>query len=548
MHLRHLWLNCGLLFVAVWGWTANLSAADRLAPAQAAQEADRLLAEDLNLEQLPGATPANPADDETFLRRVTFDLVGRPPTTAEITEFALDPAVDKRAVAVRRLLADEQFGQNWSRYWRDVIMYRTSDPRGQIASGALQTYIAEKFNANASWQDIAKDFITATGDVRENGATAIIMAQQGMAEETTAEISRIFMGIQIQCAQCHDHPTDRWKREQFHELAAFFPRIAVRPRQADGQRSFEVVSVNGGRPGRPGGGGNRGSGRGEHYMSDLENPSARGTLMTPKFFVNGWKSELGKTDEERRDLVANWITSSSNEWFAKAFVNRVWAELVGEGFYEPIDDMGPDRQCSAPKTMDYLAQQFIEQRYDIKWLYETVASTEAYHRESLPRREVTDAPFAGNCNQPLRGDQLFSSINAALGLNEQSQQQNRQRGPYGQGGPRAAFNQTFGFDPSNPREEITGSIPQALYMMNSPQINGPIRGNGRNTSLGRLLAEEQSDEAVAAELYLRCLSRQPKESELQICLDHVKESNDRAAAFEDVLWALVNSAEFMHRK
>jgi hypothetical protein len=198
--------------------------------------------------------------------------------------------------------------------------------------------------------------------------------------------------------------------------------------------------------------------------------------------------------------------------------------------------------------MDHLAQQFIAQRYDVKWLYETVAATEAYQRESKPRREVDQTPFAGNCNQPLRGDQLYTAINSALGLAEQGQQQARQRGPYGQGGPRAVFNQTFGFDPSNPREEVTGSIPQALFMMNSSLVNSPIRGNARNTSLGRLLEEESNDEAVAAELYLRCLSRQPKEAELQVCLEHVKATNNRSEAFEDVLWALVNSAEFLHRK
>ncbi len=195
-------------------------------------------------------------------------------------------------------------------------------------------------------------------------------------------MSRIFLGIQIQCAQCHDHPTDRWKREQFHELAAFFPRIAVRPVRVDGKRrSFEVVSFDKGnsKKRRPRGGNL------EHHMPDLEHPEETGKLMQPVFFVTGQKLDAGVPDAERRETVADWMTSRENRWFAKAFVNRMWSELVGRGFYEPVDDIGPDRQCSAPKTLNYLSNRFAANKYDVKWLLATITSTEAYGRQSRSR-------------------------------------------------------------------------------------------------------------------------------------------------------------------
>jgi Protein of unknown function (DUF1549)/Protein of unknown function (DUF1553) len=493
---------------------------------------------------------AQRADDETFLRRVSLDLAGDSPSPEEITAFALDPSADKRAKAVERLLADTRFGENWARYWRDVIMYRRTDDRAQIVGPTLEAYLAEQFNRNAPWSEIASSFITATGDIREKGETALIMAQMGQAPEIAAETARIFMGVQVQCAQCHDHPTDRWKRKQFHELAAFFPRVDVRPVRNADKRTFQVVSRDfqlprrAANPNRP----NRDI---EHYMPDLKDPGSKGTLMQPVLFVTGQKLDTGASDTQRREALAEWLTAKKDPWFAKAFVNRIWAEMVGEGFYEPVDDMGPDRTCSAPKTLDILAMAFASRNYDVKWLYRTIAATEAYQRESRSRREPGEgAPFVANCPQPLRADQLYDALVSALGIKEPDFL--RQRGGANplalQRGPRGEFNRTFGFDPSQRRDEVASSIPQALVMMNSPIVNRAINARNAQSMLGQILAETKDDEAVATELYLRCLAREPKPEELKTCLAHLREAGNRGAAFEDILWALVNSTEFLHRR
>ena len=198
-----------------------------LAPREAARQVDQQLAAEIPATASPQAAPL--VNDETFLRRISLDLIGRSPTPEQITRFVLDSDPDKRAKLTDRLLADDRYAENWGRYWRDVIFYRRTEERALLAADACTDYLTEQFKKNTPWDQIATAFTTATGDVIEHGEAGIILAQGGETEGTVAEISRIFLGIQIQCAQCHDHPTDRWKREQFHQLAAFFPRVALRP-------------------------------------------------------------------------------------------------------------------------------------------------------------------------------------------------------------------------------------------------------------------------------------------------------------------------------
>lgn len=514
-----------------------------------AAKVDRLLAEELFGEE---TDVAELTDDVNFLRRVSLDLIGELPTAEAITAFALDSSPDKRAQAVNRLLENPQFGENWARYWRDVVMYRRNDERALLASQSLVRYLTEEFNAGTPWDEVAREMITASGNVSQEGATGLMAAQWGEVPDTAAEVSRILMGIQIQCAQCHDHPTDRWEREQFHTFAAFFPRIAVRAIREPGgkRRGFEFVSRERERTRAKDKKKEKGEDKDvvgpEHYMPDLADPSARGTLMEPEFFVTGQTLETGLTDDERRERLSRWITSRNNPWFAKAYINRVWAELVGEGFYEPVDDMGPDRECSAPGAMDLLAEQFVAHAYDVKWLYATIMQTNTYQRASQARRDYEETPFAANCPQPLRSDQLFNALVAALDVPEPEEPQRGRPSKFAQG-PRAEMARVFGYDPSDPRDEISGAIDQALMLMNSPNFDKAIQATNKKTLLGRLLAESDDDEMIVTDLYLRCLAREPEDAEVQTCLDYIAEVNDRPEAFEDILWALINSTEFLYR-
>lgn len=520
--------------------------AQKSSPADVARRVDASLAAEA------GADLANMpiVDDETFLRRASLDLIGDIPTPEEVTAFVLDPSSNKREAAVDRLLADSRFGENWGHYFRDVILYRRSDDRGQIAGPSVQRYLAEQFNKNVGWDKIARDFVTARGDVRDEGATAIIMAQMGQPPEVAGEMSRIFLGVQIQCAQCHDHPTDRWKRTQFHELTAFFPRIAVQPVKGDGEkRSFAVVSRD--REPRVAPKDGKYRGQLEHFMPDLKDPAAKGTEMRPVFFLTGKKIDFGTPDAKRRETLAEWFTAKNNPWFAKAFVNRIWAEMVGRGFYEPIDDLGPDRTATAPKTLDILSMAFANHDYDVKWLMRAIAATSAYQHISQTRGTKATAPFAAATPQPLRGDQLYDALRSALAVDDfdlARAERFKAKGGRLQQGARFEFNRTFGFDPSLPRDDVAASIPQALMLMNGPMLQRAMNAKQPSTLLGKLMAQNLDDREVVGELYLRCLAREPKPDEVHTCLAYISATKNRPEAFEDILWALLNSTEFSQRK
>lgn len=588
---------------------------DRGGASEVALEVDRLINQEL---VAAGVEAAGISSDEDFLRRVTLDISGTLPTARDVTLFGLDTKRTKRDSAIERLLETDAFAESWARYWRDVIFVRATNARSGFANRTFVDWMTDNLRQNRSWDEIVTDIVTATGDVRENGETALIFAQEGEPEDVAGEVSRIFMGIQMQCANCHDHPWDSWKRQQFHELAAFFPRISVRPvREENRLQTYEVVSVNTGanpqrrfqelkenvdrlfrfadhnRDGkltktevgrtplaRPfdvlleRGDKNKdgglsvteikelefpmpqqvGRGSTEHYMADLNDPASPGKKIEPKFFVTGYRPKSGLSDLERRETFSKYLTSPKNEWFSKAMVNRMWAEMTGEGFYMPIDDMGPDRDASFPEVLDLLASQFASNGYDIRWLIKTIALTETYQRQiQAPSDEFSGVPFASATPTRLRGDQLYSSIMTVLGgENAQPRSMSRQMGA-GAGmyararSPRDQFAVLFGFDPSTPQADLTGNVPQALFMMNSPQLASQINARGF-TRLAGLLRRFRNNEDALIELYLMVLSREPSDREMKIAEEYLTEVGNREEAFEDLMWSLLNSSEFLSKR
>ena len=409
-----------------------------------------------------------------------------------------------------------------------------------VVTRALEEFVAEQFNADAPWSETAAAFITASGNVLQDGETAIFAAQQSETAETAAEISRLFLGVQIQCAQCHDHPTDRWTREQFHEFAAFFPRVSFRPQKNGDKRTF-IVQGQDKAPRRRRA--NAQAASLEHRMPDLDDPSAPGETMTPAFFIGDERLDLGVPDAERRQAIADWITASDNEWFAKAFVNRVWSELIGWGFYPLVDDLGPDRDCAAPQTLNALADEFVASGYSVKHLMRTIARTEIYQRPEMWRYLPEEHYTAGGDPGRLSSEQLFNAVRIALDVPTPLGSEGR---PARAAGPKREFTLTFGYDPSLSDDDVTSSIPQALLLMNAPQLRRFLTARP-GMMLTRLLRQNPSDEGAVEALYLRVLSREPNRRELQTARRHVGAAKNRAEAYEDLLWALVNSAEFGHR-
>ncbi|MEX0728985.1 MAG: DUF1549 domain-containing protein [Planctomycetaceae bacterium] len=605
--------------VTTWGDDSAQSAlVDLSNSAAVAAEADRLIDAEL---QKNGLTPAALTKDEDFLRRVTLDLTGTVPSPKDVTLFGLTQDDGKRAAQIDRLLQSDDYAENWARYWRDVVFYRATEPRARAAAPTFEKWMADKLKANVSWDAIATEIITATGDVQADGQTGLIFAHMGDTEEIAAEVSRIFMGIQIQCANCHDHPSDQWKRQQFHELAAFFPRVNVRRKpKTGGGAGFEVVSFTPQNGGNAKGKGNdnarqkflenpesfikrldadndsllsknevpqankqltrifdrlleRGDtnkdgklsadeikkiqppnnqrrGQAEHFMPDLNNPASRGTLMEPVFFVSNAKVKTELGDVDRRNELASHLTSVDNPWFAKAFVNRIWSEMLGEGFYTPVDDIGPSREATYPEVLELLSKAFVANKYDVKWLFRTVALSQTYQRNIRAQSAAELTPtFAASNPTRLRADQLYSSLTEVLGIDQIGGGGRQARGALRRGdrSPRGAFNELFGFDPSTPQDDLVGEVPQALFMMNSPILNNLNRAEGQ-TRLAQLLKDYPENDDAVIELYLLVLSREPSKSELTICQDFIKEAGNRGEAFEDIQWSLINSSEFLSKR
>lgn len=492
-------------------------------------------------------TPSARTTDEQFIRRVTLDLTGKLPLPADVTEFAADKDSQKRAKLIDKLLASDDFARHWGRYWHDVIVSRATDERIKRggATKAFEDWMTEQLKANRNWAQIARDMITADGALKygpenndpSNGAAVFLLCHQGAdaAVERAAETSRVFLGIQIQCAQCHDHPSDIWKRNQFHELTAFFARLReqrIRQPGGGGLQGIELVS-------RP---------NGEHQMPNLADPK-KSTTIQPKF-LTGEPFSSGRADGDRRKALATWVTSSDNYWFSAAFANRAWAEMMGQGFYQPVDAMGPLQQATYPNVLLRLASSFQASEYDVKGMFRLIANTEAYQRQiRLGDSADEHLHFAGAYPTRLHADTLWDALVGALGPMQQGPRPPLP-GPAGRGGRfglERQFKDAFTFDPSTKADEVEGSIPQALMLMNNPAIVGQMRASG-NTVLAKILNAYPSDDEAIRMVYLRTLARKPTTKELDTCLAYVKKVGDRAEAFEDILWTLINSTEFQTKR
>jgi hypothetical protein len=532
---------------------ARLGLAERVVepPTITPADIDTMLAEALAESKV---APAKLTSDEEFIRRAYLDVAGKLPSPEEVAAFAREKDPKKRAKLIDRLLDSDDYATNWARYWRDVIAYRaTFEQRFLIHYETFEDWLAGQFRENRPWDEIARAMIAGAGSNRETetGHVVFQVAHQAQPVEVAGEVSRIFNGVQIACAQCHDHPTDPWKREQFHEFAAFFAGTRARREneKIDGRnRAIGIKIVTQGRP--------------RYTMPDLEDPT-KSIPVEPKFFFASTEEKVPSnlSAQERRELAAAYVTGQDNPWFAKAFVNRVWYALMGEAFYNPVDDMGPARDPEAGALLDRLATEWARGGYDVKWLYRTLLNTRAYQRQNRSTRtEAGRTAFASACPSRLRADQIVDALQQALGLelDRPAARGGDRRAPQGvaanlvarnrrQGGPRVQLNALFGADPSVPNDEVLGTIPQALFLMNSPLINRAINAN-RGGMLGQLLAENPDNAAALNALYLRVLSRRPTDGEAKTCLKYLATVGNRREAFEDLLWALINSTEFISRR
>lgn len=485
------------------------------------------------LRQALGQADFEVVDDAEFLRRATFDALGRPPRLEELEAFLADTSDNKREAAIERLITSPEFGNNWATYWTDVIAYRVPEPELTFLDYTpLRQWLASEINSGRPWSKTVSELLTASGKVGDRPAAAFVGFHQANPQRLTAETTRVFLGVQVQCAECHDHPFVDLSRETFHHLAAFFARTQAKLPWNE-SAGIEVSD----------------RGKGEYKMPDAHDPR-KGEVMQPAAFGTQ-PLELGTDDATRRTALAAWLTAPDNPWFAKAYVNRVWARLMGRGFCEPVDDLSELADTVLPEIHQAVADHFAASDFDHRAVFRLLMRTRAYQRRVLG--VDADHPLAALQHVRLRGDEVFYALATGMRLpnitppKEKPTAENRFPVP-----PKSTqdlVNQAFGYDPSLPTDLIRWTMQQAMFMMNNRQIQQQINAAAdANTLLAELLQQHDDNAAVVEQLYLRLLARRPTSREQQILGEHLAAVGDRRAAFEDVLWSLINSAEFVTRR
>jgi hypothetical protein len=492
---------------------------------------------DVAFRQTLGRTSLSPlVDDETFLRRVSLDLTGRLPSQEIARTFAADQSQDRRAHLVEKLLASEAHAVNWGRYWRDVVTYHTQASNNYLRWELFDAWWTTQIRRNRPWDQIVMSLVTAEGINDEVAPVNYLTALYGNPIEAAATTSRVFLGQQIQCAECHHAKTAPWwKREQFHELAAFFGRARlIQHKDVDGRGTPYAIE---------------GREAGQYLMTDKKDPSHL-IPMQPRF-LTGEAVSLDASDRERRDALARFMTAPSNPWFARAYINRIWTSLMGWGFYPGVSDLGSS-QPIFPEVLALLEKDWIASGHDMRWLFRTITATEAYQRQIQPPSSAVRQPLPAVCPTRLRPEQVFEALVSALGFDENDKEI---PAPAPSSAPAARRHvglrhmvyYAFKANPSAAPREVQGTIPQALLMMNSALVHSYTSARGK-TVLGRLVAEGRTDDQIVAELYQRTLARRPSEREIVTCRRYITRVGDRYEALEDVFWALLNSSEFLMKR
>src|SRR5262245_14813494 len=393
-------------------------------------------------------TASPKSDDAEFIRRVYLDLVGVIPPAEKVTAFLESKDADKRAKLIDELLNDPRFGSSLAETWANLMIPRESNNK-RLNNTPLKTWLAEKFNKNVPLDKLVHDLLVATGTQDENGATTYFVANNSV-DKITGNVSRMFLGVQLQCAQCHNHPFTDWKQTEYWGMAAFFmnTRISATPQQA--AKKGTPISVTE----TPGGfkGGKKGGGLPE------------GAKMVPAKFLAAEEPKVTKS-EPLRPVLADWMTSRNNPFFARAMVNRFWYQLLGRGIVNPVDDMHDDNNPTHPDLLAALAEQFKNNGHDLKYLMRAICNSDAYQRTSRPAgdNQSDKEYYSHRAVRALSPEQLYDSLVSVVG--RPTGGEGRPGAFAGKKGPpitgRDGFINFFLIDEANPLEYQAG-IPQAL--------------------------------------------------------------------------------------
>lgn len=483
-------------------------------------EVDRLVFAKLQHLQIE---PSELCSDSDYLRRATLDIAGRLPTTEEARIFIEDTSADKRAQLVDRLLESNDYATFWSMKWGDLLR---SNSRRVSATGVhrLRRWLFDVVKNDMPLDQFARELLTATGSTSENPAALYWKASRDEidATETTAQL---FMGIRIQCAKCHNHPFEKWTQNEYYGIAAAFKRVG---RKETGSPDDEFIFAS--------------------QTGDVVQPRT-GKTMQVRLLLQGDVDV--PADQDRRRVFAEWLTSSSNPFFAKSVANRIWGHVMGKGIVDPVDDFRDSNPPSNPELMDYIAADFAGHGFSAKHLIRTIMSSTVYQFSSQRNRYNADDEiyFSHATNRMLTAEQLLDAICAVTGLPEDFKGMPAGTLAVGLVDPPEGhkFLQVFG----QPQRELAcecerstdSNLSQALQLINGPTVHEKLRSD--NGLLHLAIKAGKTDQEIVEQLYLAGLSRRPMPAELETSLRHVAANENRTSALEDIAWAIINSKEFL---
>ena len=467
-------------------------------------------------------TPSELCSDEEFLRRVTLDITGLPPTEKEYGDFMADPAPDKRARLIDRLLERKEFAEVWAMKWADLLMVRSSNQVSYKSIFLYSSWLTDKISKNVPLDEMVRELLTSSGGTFSNPPTNYYHIERNTLK-TSENVAQTFLGMRTQCAQCHNHPFDRWTMDDYYGFAAFFGQIG----RKTGEDYRESIIYN------------RGGGQVTHKVG--------GRVMEPKFLGGATPDVKGK---DRRAVLAEWLTSADNPYFSTSVANRVWAHFFGRGIVDPVDDIRVSNPPSNPELFAELGKRLVDYKYDFKRLVRDICNSQAYQRASRPNDSNAHdkGNFARALVRRIPAEMLLDSISRV------TETKDKFRGlPLGARAVQIAdarstnyFLSTFG---KSPRTTVCAcdvttapTLSQALHLINGSIVYGKIRSGG---VVNRMITEKKPVDEVIQSLYVRCLSRKATEPELAALRDVVAKSKSPREGLEDVFWAVLNSREFL---
>ncbi len=505
-------------------------------PMPLAAAIDRAIDQRLAEAKVP---PSLPADDAEFLRRASLDITGRIPTAERTRVFLADTDSQKRRRLIDELLASPDYGRHFGTVWRNRIMPLEAGKGGKPQADRFSPWLAEQFNRGRPWNEIVTELLTAEGDIAQNPQSAFVMANsegfRPQPDRLAASAARLFLGVQLQCAQCHNHPFTGWTQADFWGTAAFFGRVRNSGKKGPPFILTEEPDPDPPATGKKGAVGRPPAAPGGAIVIPAAAGKGAGKVVKAKF-LDGTEPAL---DDQRpyRPVFAAWLTAPTNPYFAPAAVNRLWAQFFGRGLVNPVDNFHPDNPPSHPALLKLLAAEFTASGGDFKHLIRGLCNSRAYQRTSrpVPGNETDSQLFSHVAVKVLSPEVLYDALATAMSA-----------GPVPGGkralpglGSRGQFMQLFSaLGDAAETGEYSAGIPQLLKLMNAEEFN-------RGTPIvDRLVKAGASPAQAVEELYLASLCRRPTADEVRLLSDYVARRSDRQSGYAGVLWILLNSSEF----